>query len=200
MLQLFEERWSSPPSSQRQAVLKGDHKRITETELGLLHDAAVRDDSKMIRHIYKLDKSALGCQSGMGERPCMMLPWWEVVMQSLHCSILDQIPPSGTLMASNPFSWLTNSHEDTFASGPVTMIKRYAVLFDEALISTNQDSSSSEEEADSDHAPHAPPTSLGSRESRKLAQALSIISKHSSEIKPVKRKPGRPRKYPLDDQ
>ena len=43
----------------RQAVLKGTYKKIMETELGLLHDAAVRDDSKMVRHVYKLDKSAL---------------------------------------------------------------------------------------------------------------------------------------------
>lgn len=195
LLQLFEERWSLPSTSLRQAVLRSNYKKIVETELGLLHDAAVRDDPKMVRHVYKLDKSALDVKwhGRTALHDAALIGSCDAITALLN---LGSDPAIRDTDGKQPFQLADKLTRRHFRKWSRRNDQRYVMLFDENLASTGKDSSSSDEEIDSDNVSHGQSTILGNRESRKLAQALSIINKHSTEIKPVKRKPGRPRKHP----
>ena len=122
-------------SPQRQAVLKGAHKRVMETELGLLHDAAVRDDSKMIRHVYKLDRSAL--ESKWHGRTALhdaaLVGSCDAITTLLN---LDQILSIRDADGKQPFQLADKLTRRHFRKWSRHNDDRYAVLFDETLIST----------------------------------------------------------------
>lgn len=216
LISAFEARWSNT-SSLRASVLAGSYSALNSnyTEPGLLHDAAVRDDVRMVRDICRADRLALNAlwHGRTALHDAALLGSLDAVAALLNLGALPSLRDADGRLPFELSDKLTRRH---FRKWSRRNDMRYIELFEEPRAGGDPSSLSISSSED-----NSIPQQMDDRESRKLAQALSIINRqqhersvnsntamHASNIPaaatirpspPIvtwKRRPGRPRKHP----